>query len=729
MGAGMAYSAHAERRVALVIGESTYRNVPRLPNPQKDAAAMAKLLKDAGFDTVVEANNVGNLDFKRALRRFADAADNADIAVLYYAGHGIEVGGVNYVIPIDAKLRSDRDAEDEAVSLNRMVESLEGATKLRLIILDACRDNPFIVAMKRLRRRVVMRGIRAGLTAVEPTGTNTLIAYAAKAGSTAEDGTGEHSPFTTALLDNLTVPGLDVRLAFGRVRDEVLKITSHRQEPFVYGSLGGGNIALVPAPKKPKVATNGKVKADYDLVAQVGTLKAWQIFLATYKTGFYADLARAQVAKLEKAERLAKLEPPRAPVPAMPTADELRAWDKVKNSSDKSALDRFIQRYPDSPLAVNAQHRLDMLARAAREREEKMRADREAAKKRAEKKRQAGRAARLAAEQAEKERQAKEAARLAAQQRAIERLAAQQRAIEEERAKEAARIAALKAENELRAKRAAESAQRQKKEDSRFAALKAENALRAKEATESARRRKGQAARIAALAAEIDRRAKRLADAKKKAMRRACEREQARLDDLSGAGANTSAREDLRRLSRDLTCERLRPRVVASLEKVTYELSLAVPRKIKVPSLANRPGSASENTPAQVASAQKELGRLGCYYGDDSGSLDAATKVAIKKYRVEKGLPATDADIAVNDYFVQQLIKEKLRVCPKVAMKKPGPAPRTENEPARDHPSGLARRRPHQPPTSSAKALHATPRASERASADGANSAPIGIGF
>ena len=128
-----------------------------------------------------------------------------------------------------------------------MVSSADGAKRLRLIVLDACRDNPFVKSMRR-ERKTATRAVSAGLGKVEPTSTDTLIAYAAKAGSTADDGDGLHSPFTTAVLKNLTVPGLDVRLAFGRVRDEVLKTTGSRQEPFVYGALGGGNIALVPAP-------------------------------------------------------------------------------------------------------------------------------------------------------------------------------------------------------------------------------------------------------------------------------------------------------------------------------------------------------------------------------------------------------------------------------------------------------------------------------------------------
>ncbi len=592
-------SALAEKRVALVIGNSNYRNVARLPNPEKDANSISKLFRDSGFDTVVTSTNVGNLDFKRAIRKFEDAAYEADIAVVFYAGHGIEVGGINYLVPVDAKLATDRDAEDEAISLNRVVESVEGAKRLRLVILDACRNNPFVATMK---RRSALRSVTSGLGKVEPTSTDTLIAYAAKGGSTAEDGEGAHSPFTTALLDNLVVPGLDIRLAFGRVRDEVLKITNRRQEPFVYGSLGGGNIALVPAPEKPKPPDVTKVKADYELVAQIGNKKAWEVFLQTYPTGFYADLARAQLSKLES--KLALLEPPPPPEPAKPTSDELRAWSRIKGTSNKGALEKFIERYPNSPLALDAQHRLDILDRAAREREEKARAEREAA------------------QHARQEQLAKEAARIAAQQKAAE----------ERRAKEAARLAELKAENEQRAKDAAESA-KQKKE---------------------------QAARIAALQAEIDRRSKELAQSEKREGELACSREQTRLDELKAAGNSTAARDDLKQLSDSMACERLRPQVVAALEKVTGEL-----KESEAP-----PPPA--NTPALIVSAQKELARLGCYSGPRDGKLGADTKVAIKKYQVQKNQQVNHVE--VTEDFVGELSKQKLRVCPTI-VERPKPQP------------------------------------------------------
>src|SRR5262245_22362594 len=270
-------SAFAERRVALVIGNSAYQYSPALPNPARDAQAIAAMFKKAGFDVVSAHLDLGSLQTKRAIRQFEDAATDADIAVVFYAGHGIEIRGTNYVIPVDAKLASDRDADDEAITLNRLVESVDGAKRLRLIILDACRDNPFVRTMQR-QRTSSLRAVSGGLGKVEPTSSDTLIAYAAKAGSTAEDGDAQHSPFTSALLNNLFEPGLDIRLAFGRVRDEVLKNTRNRQEPFVYGSVGGGVISIVPAPAQPTstAANLSGQRSDYDLVEKIGTKQAWE---------------------------------------------------------------------------------------------------------------------------------------------------------------------------------------------------------------------------------------------------------------------------------------------------------------------------------------------------------------------------------------------------------------------------------------------------------------------
>jgi uncharacterized caspase-like protein len=302
-----AQTAFAERRVALIIGNSIYKNVVQLPNPARDAASVADMFKKAGFDVVESKLNLNNTDMRRAIREFTATARNADIAVVYYAGHGIEFDGVNYLIPVDAQLATDVDVEDETVSLDRIIRMLDPVKRLRLVMLDACRENPFA---RKMTRTVATRSVGRGLAQVEVSGTDTLVAFAAKAGMTAADGDGDHSPFTTAVLDNLAIPGLDLRIAFGRVRDEVMKNTDRKQEPFVYGSIGGATVALVPKieklPETPaaKAATsNDTLARDYEFAERVGTKQAWDSFLAAHSTGFFADLARAARDKIISAEQ------------------------------------------------------------------------------------------------------------------------------------------------------------------------------------------------------------------------------------------------------------------------------------------------------------------------------------------------------------------------------------------------------------------------------------------
>ena len=300
--------AFAEKRIALVIGNSAYQKVPPLANPARDADAMSEMFKNAGFDVVQSRHDLGIGDMRRALRDFSDEARDADVAIVYYAGHGMEVDGINYLIPIDAILERDIDAFDEAMPLDRVLTVIEPAKQLRLVILDACRDNPFRQTM---RRTVASRAVGRGLAKVEPTNPNTLIAFAAKAGSTATDGDDSNSPFTAALLKHLPRPGLDLRKAFGFVRDDVLKLTRNRQEPFIYGSLGGDDVALVPA-LPPVVDVNKAGKDDYELAQQINVISVWDSFISKYPSGFYSDLAKAQREKLiaakaaaEEADRLA----------------------------------------------------------------------------------------------------------------------------------------------------------------------------------------------------------------------------------------------------------------------------------------------------------------------------------------------------------------------------------------------------------------------------------------
>jgi hypothetical protein len=282
------------------MGNSAYQNVGRLANPVGDSDAISATFRSAGFDVVELRHDLKFNEMRRALTNFSDSVRKADVAVIYFAGHGIEIDGTNYVIPVDAVLERDIDVFYEAIPLDRLLAVIEPAAQLRLVILDACRDNPFDKTMK---RTTLSRAVGRGLAKVEPTSPNTLIAFAAKAGSVASDGAGKNSPFTAALVKYLPRPGLDLRKALGFARDEVLKATNNKQEPFIYGSLGGNDVPLVPAPASPPVAASpadpgAESRRDYELAERVGTKPVWDSFITKYPSGFYTELAKAQRDKL-----------------------------------------------------------------------------------------------------------------------------------------------------------------------------------------------------------------------------------------------------------------------------------------------------------------------------------------------------------------------------------------------------------------------------------------------
>jgi uncharacterized caspase-like protein len=335
--------ALAEKRVALVVGNSNYKNAAVLPNPANDAAAVAATLKGAGFDIVESRLDLQATDMRRVLRDFADQARDSDIAVVYYAGHGIEIDGTNYLIPTDARLERDTDIYDEAFSLDRVLLAIEPARQLRLVIVDACRNNPFADTMK---RTVTSRTVSRGLARIEPTTTNTLVAFAAKAGLTALDGNSKNSPYATALVKYIATPGLDLRRAFGFIRDDVLQATGNRQEPYVYGSLGGPDVALVPA--KPAASTptanaQSDIRRDFELALQLGNKDALNAFLAQYPDGYYASLAKLQLAKIAAEEtrvaatenaRLAEQERARLATQGAQRTDQEKAAADAKSAEE-----------------------------------------------------------------------------------------------------------------------------------------------------------------------------------------------------------------------------------------------------------------------------------------------------------------------------------------------------------------------------------------------------------
>lgn len=227
--------APPERRVALVIGNSAYRSAPVLPNPARDAASVAQALRTVGFQSVTLVNDVTREKAAEALREFAKEADKSDWALIYYAGHGIEIGGVNYIIPVDAKLASDRDVPLETIGLEQAMSAAEGAKKLRLILVDACRDNPFA---HQIKKSGASRSLGRGLAQIEPD-SGMLVIYAAKHGQVALDGDGANSPFVTALVKRIATPRIEVRKLFDLVRDDVMSATRRQQQPYSYGSVPG----------------------------------------------------------------------------------------------------------------------------------------------------------------------------------------------------------------------------------------------------------------------------------------------------------------------------------------------------------------------------------------------------------------------------------------------------------------------------------------------------------
>ncbi len=224
----------AERRVALVIGNSAYQNAPPLRNPVNDAKGFAAVLRAIGFSEVRELYDGTLSTLGSTLKGFGDLAAGADWAVIYYAGHGIEVNGINYLIPVDAILEQAAHVEDEAMPLTRVLSKVTAASKLQLVILDACRNNPFSGRMKRTGTGT--RSLGRGLASVEPE-SGVLVAYAARDGTTALDGETTNSPYAEALIKLIAEPNLEINLLFRKVRDEVFTKTGRQQEPYTYGSL------------------------------------------------------------------------------------------------------------------------------------------------------------------------------------------------------------------------------------------------------------------------------------------------------------------------------------------------------------------------------------------------------------------------------------------------------------------------------------------------------------
>ena len=347
---GAVSGARAETRIALVIGNGDYLHANALPNPTNDASDVAQSLERLGFSVTRVLNGTYD-DLRQAIRAFNVQVQGADIGLIYFAGHGMELAGQNWLIPTDATLKTDLDVANEAIGLKTLVQSVSRAAGLGLIILDACRDNPFANKMARSK---LTRSVTRGFAKVEPT-TNVLVAYAAKDGTVAKDGDRRNSPYTTALLRNLEVPGLEISYMFRNVRDEVMASTHRAQQPFVYGSLSSKATylkaapALASAPSPSAGAQNPAPAADEAIWGTIKDATDPQLFaefVSTFATSPHAAAARVRLEDLQFAkecDRLAgaDIEHDRARTVALPRRTD------TPPSAVANACEQAMRRFPD----------------------------------------------------------------------------------------------------------------------------------------------------------------------------------------------------------------------------------------------------------------------------------------------------------------------------------------------------------------------------------------------
>jgi hypothetical protein len=307
-----ANSAKADRRVAFVVGNGAYKNVAQLPNPPVDAKAMAAVLRNVGFE-VVEGTNLTRDKMTERLLEFGKKAQGADVAVFFYAGHGIAISGTNYLLPIDADIKSEMDVKlGAAINIDLTLDQTMSDAKVKLVFLDACRDNPFAAKIKsNASTRSV--SVQTGLAEMK-SGEGTLIAFATGPGQTALDGQeGTNSPFTRALIAHITTPGVEIQQAMTEVRAQVNEETSKGQLPWGHTNLIGAvylNPVAAPAPGAAAsssapaavASTAGGSEVEVEFwrsVRESNKPEELNAYLTNYPNGQFKSLALARIASLE----------------------------------------------------------------------------------------------------------------------------------------------------------------------------------------------------------------------------------------------------------------------------------------------------------------------------------------------------------------------------------------------------------------------------------------------
>lgn len=306
---GASTDAFADKRVAFVVGNGAYKNVPALPNPAVDAKSMARLLRNVGFE-VVEGANLSRDKMTEKLLDFGKKAEGADVALFYYAGHGIAVNGTNYLLPVDADLKSEMDVKlGAAINIDLTLEQTMADAKVKLVFLDACRDNPF-AAKIRSAKATRSANVGSGLAEMK-SGEGTLLAFATGPGQTALDGeAGTNSPFTRALLANIARPGVEIQQAMTKVRAQVNEETAKGQLPWGHTNLIGSVYlnpeksagSLADAPNTPVATSAAASEVELEFwrsIKDSNKVEELNAYLTNYPSGTFKSLALARIAALQ----------------------------------------------------------------------------------------------------------------------------------------------------------------------------------------------------------------------------------------------------------------------------------------------------------------------------------------------------------------------------------------------------------------------------------------------
>jgi uncharacterized caspase-like protein len=330
-----ANSSQPGKRVALVVGNSAYQHAVALPNPVRDARLMSTTLKAAGFE-VIEGFDTEKAALEALIDQFTEAAYGADLGLIYYAGHGLQVDGKNFIIPVDAELTSPAHLKSRAIDVGNMISTLPPDPAVGIVILDACRDNPLARTLAASMPASRSQGLGQGLAAVQATDASNgaggiLIAYATDPGAVALDGKGENSPYTAALVRHITTPGLEIQSALTRVRGEVTDATGGKQRPWHNASLGrevfiGGQPSAVPpvSGESSPVAGSTPPNADqirweeeqrfWDEAARRDTSPYYRAYLDRFPNGRFASIAKLNIeTAASRPEVVANLDPAAAP--------------------------------------------------------------------------------------------------------------------------------------------------------------------------------------------------------------------------------------------------------------------------------------------------------------------------------------------------------------------------------------------------------------------------------